>query len=61
MLYFKSCVRCSDGTVELGKDNFGSYLRCIVCGYTINSKSIRDESRDESDNQLTHQTVNSNM
>ena len=57
MLYFKSCARCSDGTVELGKDNFGSYLRCIVCGYTINSKSIRDES----DNQLTHQTVNSNI
>ena len=54
MLYFKSCGRCGDGTVELGTDNFGSYLRCIVCGYTINSKSIRDEV----DNQATRQTVN---
>jgi len=57
MLYFKSCARCGDGTVELGTDNFGSYLRCIVCGYTINSKSIREGL----DPQLTRQTVNSNM
>jgi hypothetical protein len=41
MLYFKSCLRCKDGTVELGSDNFGSFLSCLVCGYTINSRSIR--------------------
>jgi hypothetical protein len=41
VLYFKSCLRCKDGTVELGSDNFGSYLSCITCGYTINSRSIR--------------------
>jgi hypothetical protein len=41
MLYFKSCLRCKDGTVELGADNFGSFLTCISCGYTINSRSIR--------------------
>ena len=41
MLYFKSCLRCKDGTVELGSDNFGSFLTCITCGYTINSRSIR--------------------
>ncbi|MFL2665045.1 MAG: hypothetical protein ACJ0G8_03705 [Dehalococcoidia bacterium] len=57
MLYFKSCARCKDGTVELGTDNFGSYLRCIVCGYTINSKSIRDDL----ENQSIRQTVNSNV
>ena len=41
MLYFKSCLRCKDGTVELGSDNFGSFLNCLTCGYTINSRSIR--------------------
>lgn len=41
MLYFKSCLRCKDGAVELGDDNFGSFLTCISCGYTINSRSIR--------------------
>jgi len=41
MLYFKSCLRCKDGTVELGSDNFGLYLNCLTCGYTINSRSIR--------------------
>ncbi len=56
MLYFKSCARCMDGTVEFVKDNFGSYLRCIVCGYTINSRSIRDQL----DNQVSQQPVNSN-
>ena len=28
-------------TVELGSDNFGSFLSCLTCGYTINSRSIR--------------------
>ena len=41
MLYFKSCLRCKDGTVELGSDNFGSFLSCLTCGYTINSRSTR--------------------
>jgi hypothetical protein len=41
VLYFKSCLRCKDGTVELGADNFGSFLSCLTCGYTINSRSIR--------------------
>ena len=41
MLYFRSCTRCKEGTVELGSDNFGSFLSCITCGYTINSRSIR--------------------
>ena len=41
MLYFKSCLRCKDGTVELGSDNFGSFLSSLTCGYTINSRSIR--------------------
>ena len=41
MLYFKSCLRCEDGMVELGSDNYGSFLSCLTCGYTINSRSIR--------------------
>ena len=41
MLYFRSCMRCKEGNVELGSDNFVSFLSCITCGYTINSRSIR--------------------
>ena len=47
MLYFKSCLRCKDGTVELGSDNFGSFLICLTCGYTINSRSIRANGKIE--------------
>ena len=47
MLYFKACLRCKNGTVELGSDNFGLYLNCLTCGYTINSRSIRSNGEIE--------------
>ena len=57
MLYFKSCLRCKDGTVELGSDNFGSFLTCITCGYTINSRSIRSNGSIEEPSTLEEDVV----
>ena len=57
MLYFKSCLRCKDGTVELGSDNFGSFLTCITCGYTINSRSIRSNGSIEEPSTLDEDVV----
>ena len=57
MLYFKSCLRCKDGTVELGSDNFGSFLTCITCGYTINSRSIRSNGSIEEPTTLAEDVV----
>ena len=57
MLYFKSCLRCKDGTVELGSDSFGSFLSCITCGYTINSRSIRANGSIEQPNNLEEDVV----
>lgn len=57
MLYFKSCLRCKDGTVELGSDSFGSFLSCITCGYTINSRSIRANGSIEQPNTLDEDVV----
>lgn len=57
MLYFKSCLRCKDGTVELGSDNFGSFLSCLTCGYTINSRSIRSNGSIEEPQKLEEDVV----
>ncbi len=57
MLYFKSCLRCKDGTVEFGSDNFGSFLSCLTCGYTINSRSIRSNGSIEQPNTLEEDVV----
>lgn len=57
MLYFKSCLRCKNGTVELGSDNFGSFLSCLTCGYTINSRSIRSNGSIEQPTGLENDVV----
>ena len=57
MLYFKSCLRCKNGTVELGSDNFGSFLSCLTCGYTINSRSIRSNGSIEHPTGLENDVV----
>jgi len=57
VLYFKSCLRCKDGTVELGSDNFGSFLSCLTCGYTINSRSIRANGSIEQPSTLDEDVV----
>jgi len=57
VLYFKSCLRCKNGTVELGSDNFGSFLSCLTCGYTINSRSIRSNGSIEQPTGLENDVV----
>ena len=57
MLYFTSCLRCKNGTVELGSDNFGSFLSCLTCGYTINSRSIRSNGSIEQPTGLENDVV----
>jgi hypothetical protein len=57
MLYFKSCLRCKEGTVELGADNFGSFLSCLQCGYTINSRSIRADGSIDAPTTLEDETM----
>jgi hypothetical protein len=33
MLHFKSCPKCSTGTVEHNNDAHGGYLQCLNCGF----------------------------
>ena len=33
MLYFKSCSKCTTGTVEHNFDPHGNYLQCLNCGF----------------------------
>ena len=41
MLYFNSCPRCKNGTVQLESDFFGSYLSCLNCGFEKSAASVR--------------------
>jgi hypothetical protein len=42
-LYFKSCLKCGDGTVELNWDVVASSntLKCLTCGYELMGKEVR--------------------
>jgi hypothetical protein len=33
MLHFKSCPKCTTGTIEKNFDAHGSYLQCLNCGF----------------------------
>jgi polyferredoxin len=33
MLHFKSCPKCTTGTIEHNFDAHGSYLQCLNCGF----------------------------
>ena len=33
MLYFKSCPKCSTGTIEHNFDTHGAFLQCLNCGF----------------------------
>lgn len=33
MLHFRSCPKCTKGTVEHNNDPHGGYLQCINCGF----------------------------
>lgn len=33
MLHFKSCPKCTTGTIEHNFDAHGGYLQCLNCGF----------------------------
>lgn len=33
MLHFKSCPKCTTGTIEKNHDAHGSYVQCLNCGF----------------------------
>ena len=33
MLHFKSCSKCTTGTIEHNFDAHGNYLQCLNCGF----------------------------
>jgi Zn ribbon nucleic-acid-binding protein len=33
MLHFKSCPKCTSGTIENNSDAHGNYLQCLNCGF----------------------------
>jgi ribosomal protein S27AE len=33
MLHFKSCPKCTTGTIEQNFDAHGNYLQCLNCGF----------------------------
>jgi len=51
MLYFKSCPKCTTGTVEHNFDAHGDYLQCLNCGFMrdvpdgISRKAVKDSLR----------------
>lgn len=42
-LYFRSCLRCVDGTVELDWDVIAkaNTLKCLSCGYEVIGREVR--------------------
>ena len=42
MLHFKSCPKCTTGTIENNSDAHGAYLQCLNCGF------MRDVAKDSS-------------
>ena len=33
MMRLKSCPKCKTGDMVLDRDAYGSYMRCLKCGY----------------------------
>jgi ssDNA-binding Zn-finger/Zn-ribbon topoisomerase 1 len=33
MMRFKSCPKCQTGDMVLDRDTYGSYMRCLQCGF----------------------------
>jgi hypothetical protein len=40
MLHFRSCPKCTTGTIEQNNDAHGDYLQCLNCGF------MRDVAKD---------------
>ena len=41
MLYFRSCPRCTTGTIQLDTDIYGTYISCLNCGFEKSAASVR--------------------
>ena len=33
MMWLKSCPKCKTGDLALERDAYGSYMRCLQCGF----------------------------
>lgn len=44
MLYFKSCGKCIEGTVELRNGLDGPEYKCINCGYETAALAEKEKS-----------------
>jgi len=45
MLHFKSCPKCTSGTIENNSDAHGSFLQCLNCGF---QRDIADDISEKS-------------
>ena len=45
MLYLKACPRCR-GDVKFADDQYGKYLECLQCGYTIDGNDRKSGARE---------------
>ena len=43
MIYLKSCQRCK-GDVHFYNDTWGSYMKCLQCGQTWNSRKLEERA-----------------
>ncbi len=43
MIYLKSCQRCQ-GDVHYYNDTWGSYMKCLQCGQTWNSRKSEERA-----------------
>ena len=48
MFYFHACPHCKDGALEVCKDYYSEYLRCVVCGYSKDVKVNIEAPQDKS-------------
>ncbi len=43
MIYLKSCLRCK-GDVHFYNDTWGTYMKCLQCGQTWNSRKAEERA-----------------
>jgi hypothetical protein len=43
MIYLKSCLRCK-GDVHFYSDTWGTYMKCLQCGQTWNSRKLEERA-----------------
>lgn len=61
MLYFKSCPKCLNGTIQLDSDFFGSFMTCLNCGFEKSAASVRkidfEEARTDAEEAVAAEPV----